>query len=82
MDKKTLDERYGDEILTDNAALNHYAQCKDCVFRFKDYFIFRGKKYECDDSYGWQKCVCHMYSEDKPDEVYKNTEECLYYEKE
>ena len=34
-EKKTLEERYADEVLTDNAALNHYSQCKDCIFRDK-----------------------------------------------
>ena len=35
MEKKTLSERYADEVLTDNTALNHYSQCKGCVFRDK-----------------------------------------------
>ncbi len=80
-EKRTLEERYADEVLTDNAALNHYAQCKDCFFRFKDYFEFRGQKIKCHPEDGWKKCVCHMFPEDKPDEVYNNTGECEYYEK-
>ena len=53
MEKKTLSERYADEVLTDNTALNHYSQCKGCVFRDKT--TVSGE--EC----GWQKAVCHIY---------------------
>lgn len=92
-EKKTLEERYGEEILSDNAALKHYSQCEDCVFRDKT--IVNGE--EC----GWKKCFCHIYGRqtvsrmpqlhtsytpvepgDKPDDVYKNTGQCDYYEKE
>lgn len=74
---KSLFERYGDEILTDNSALNHFAQCKDCIFRDKT--TVRGK--EC----GWNKANCRIYEDgvqDKPHEIYKNEVECEYYEKE
>lgn len=97
MEKKTLSERYADEVLTDNAALNHYSQCKGCVFRDKT--TVSGE--EC----GWQKAVCHIYGRstasrlkysngelvfpytpvepgDKPNEVYSNTANCEYYEQE
>ncbi len=92
MEKKSFEERYRDEVLTDNAALNHYSQCKDCIFRDKR--IVNGE--EC----GWDKCVCRMYGKntalnnptfypytpveykDKPNGVYNNTENCEYYEKE
>lgn len=95
-EKKTLEERYGDEVLSDNAALNHFSQCKDCIFRDKR--IMDGKEY------GWDKCVCHIYGKisaahtneaypdffpyvpvepgDKPNEVYDNTGQCEFYEKE
>lgn len=91
--KKTLEERYGDEILTDNAILNHFAQCRDCIFRDKT--TVQGK--EC----GWNKCFCRVYGkgsvlrisqlnlsytpieyEDKPNGIYDNTESCEFYEKE
>lgn len=95
MEKKTLSERYADEVLTDNTALNHYSQCKGCVFRDKT--TVSGE--EC----GWQKAVCHIYGRstasrlkysngelvfpytpvefgDKPNEVYNNTANCEYYE--
>lgn len=95
-EKKTLEERYGNEVLSDNTALNHFSQCKDCIFRDKR--IVLGK--EC----GWEKGVCHIYgkaivtrmneeypdffpytpieSSDKPDHVYNNTGQCEFYEKE
>lgn len=96
MEKKTLEERLENDILTDNKALNHFAQCKDCIFRDKR--IIDGKEY------GYDKSVCHIYgkgtaertnktnpdfflyvpivAEDKPNEVYTNTANCEYYEKE
>lgn len=96
-EKKTLEERYADEVLTDNTALNHYSQCKDCIFRDKR--IVLGE--EC----GYDKSVCHIYgkvtasrsqysdgrpffpytpieAEDKPQGIYENTEKCEFYEKE
>lgn len=96
MEKKTLSERYANEVLTDNSALNHYSQCKGCVFRDKR--VIDGEEH------GWNKSVCRMYGRitakhtnettpgffsydpielnDKPDEVYNNTGECEFYEKE
>lgn len=92
-ENKSLEERYADEVLTDNAALNHYAQCKDCMFRDKT--TVQGK--EC----GWNGYFCRIYgkasvsripqlkisytplnNEDKPNGVYNNTEPCEFYEKE
>lgn len=96
MEKKTLSERYADEVLTNNAALNHYSQCKDCIFRDKR--VIGGEEY------GYDKSVCHIYGKisagrinkttpdffpytpiepgDKPNEVYSNTANCEYYEQE
>lgn len=73
--EKTLDKRYGDEILTNNAVLNHYAQCKECMFRDKT--TVNGK--EC----GWNKCYCLIFyaPESKPDYVYDNAEECECFDK-
>lgn len=96
-EKKTLEERYADEVLSDNASLNHYSQCKDCVFRDKR--MVSGV--EC----GYNKGVCRIYGKltasrlrysngelvfpytpvevaDKPNEVYDNTGKCEYYERE
>lgn len=72
MTEKTLFERYGDEVLTDNKALNHYAQCKTCIFRDKT----KVNGEEC----GWDKGFCHIYENQKPHEIYKNEIECEYYE--
>lgn len=70
MEKKTLSERYGDEVLTDNTQIPKYEQCKDCSLR--------------DDktANGYKKCVCWVFTDMKPIGVEKNTEECEYYEKE
>ena len=75
-EKKTLEERYVDDILTDNAALNPYSQCKDCFFRDKT----KVKGTEC----GWRKGICKIfeYPSFKPDDVMRNRAECDYYEKE
>lgn len=96
-EKKTLEERYADEVLSDNASLKHYSQCKDCIFR--DKAIVNGV--EC----GYNKGVCRIYGKqtasrlryssgelvfpytpleiaDKPNDVYNNTGKCDYYEKE
>lgn len=96
-EKKTLEERYANDILTNNEILNHFSQCKDCVFRDKS--TVNGR--EC----GYDKCICRIYgkltasrlknsdgtpivlytpveNEDKPNYVYNNTGICEYYEKE
>lgn len=93
-EKPTLEERYADDILTNNEALNHFSQCKDCIFRDKTF----------GNDCGYNKCVCRIYGrmtasraiyqgkpifpytpieyEDKPHHVYENTEPCEFYEKE
>lgn len=95
-EKKTLEERYADEVLTDNAALNHYFQCRDCIFR--DRRALDGEEH------GYKTCVCRIYGKitamrtnetypdhysytpiepgDKPPDIYDNTGQCEYYEKE
>lgn len=95
-EEKTLGERYADDILSNNAAMNHFSQCKDC--------IFRDKRVVGDKECGYNKCVCRIYGrisamntnethpnffpytpiehEDKPHGVYENTEPCEFYEKE
>ena len=96
MKKKTLEERLENDILTDSSVLNHYSQCKDC--------IFRDRRHVWGEERGYKKCVCRIYGrlsamrtnetnpdyfpytpvewEDKPNGVYDNTEKCEYYEKE
>jgi hypothetical protein len=96
-EKKTLSERYVDEILTNNVALNHFSQCKDCIFRDKT----NVNGVEC----GYNKCVCRIYGKltasrsryssgelffpytpveiaDKPNYIFDNTGKCEYYERE
>ena len=74
-EKKTLEERYADDILTDNTALDKYQQCKTCLFR--DRTAVKG--IEC----GYQKGNCEMfeYPDFKPDDVMRNRANCEYYEK-
>ena len=74
-EKQTFEERYANDILSNNTALNHYSQCKDCVFR--DLTKVNGK--EC----GYYKGNCDMfpYPQTKPKEVYNNTDMCEFYEK-
>ena len=67
MKKKTLSDRYGDEVLTDNTQIPKCEQCKDCFFR---------------DANGHDKGVCLIYPDLKPMGVIKNTEECEYHDKE
>lgn len=89
---KSLAERYKDDILTNNEALNHFSQCKDCIFR--DKVFLDGKEY------GYDKSHCRIFGKDsaiklklnlsyvpienvdKPEGVYDNSELCEYYEKE
>lgn len=73
--EKSLTERHMEEVLTDNTALNKYAQCKDCLFR--DRTAVDGEEV------GWQKGMCAMfeYPDFKPDAVMRNREKCEYHEK-
>jgi hypothetical protein len=70
MEKKTLFERYKDDILTDNTALDKYRQCKNCVFR-DDGTIYANH---------YQKASCAMYPYPlfKPNEVAMYKETCRY----
>ena len=33
-------------------------QCRDCVFRYKDYFRMGDKKIPCSEEDGWKKSSC------------------------
>lgn len=75
-EKKTLEERYGREILTDNTKILKYEQCKDCCFRkmkIGDSMI---------DDYRRSSCMIFSYPEMKPVQFYDGSAECEYYEKE
>lgn len=51
--KNTVTARHWNEVLTNNAILNHYSQCKDCFFRDKT--TVNGEEF------GYDKCYCHIY---------------------
>lgn len=72
MAKKSLEERFKTDILTDNVALNHCSQCKDCVYRDN------GDVWSND----YHKSYCMMYEhpERKPLEVINNTGNCEWYD--
>jgi len=72
--KKTLGERYTDEILTDNSDANYCAQCKKCKKWGndpKDFFSNKHNKSNCD---------AFPYPGIKPDYVINNTNKCDYRE--
>jgi len=77
-DKKSLEERLSGDILTDNSKTDSYPQCRDCIFRGVE---INGKWIEDGD-----RCYCKIFSKNdsdgKPDEIYRGTEDCEYYEKE
>ena len=74
MKEKTLSERYGDEVLTDNTQIPKCEQCKDCVFR-SDGTVWT-------NDYRKGSCALYPYPSMKPSGVKNNTEKCEYYEKE
>lgn len=69
----TLEERYEDEVLTDNTDLKKCEQCKDCMYRDD------GTVYSND----YRKACCQIYSHPlfKPIGVINGNEECEVYEK-
>lgn len=71
--KKSIEDRYADEVLTDNTALDKYRQCKTCAFR-DDGTVY---------SNHYQKGCCQMYRYPnfKPSGVMLNTEFCEFYMK-
>lgn len=74
VEKKTLEERYADEVLTDNTQFDKCRQCKDCIFR-DDGTVY---------SSHYQKGCCRIYPypQFKPLEIVMNKAECEYYKKE
>jgi hypothetical protein len=66
----TLEERYADDILTDNTQFENCKQCKACLFR-DDGTIY---------SNDYRKCSCEMfpYPSMKPLGVINNKENCEY----
>ena len=75
-EKKSLEERYGSEILTDNTKIPKYEQCKDCKFRkmkIGDSMI---------DDYRRSSCMIFPYPKMKPTQVYDGSAKCEFKEKE
>lgn len=69
----TLEERYADDILTDNTGIENCKQCKACLFRDD------GTPYSND----YRKSCCEMfpYPGMKPLGVINNKENCEYHVK-
>lgn len=83
--EKTLSERLADETLTDNTQFLKFEQCRDCAFRYTNYFLAPdGRKIPCTEEIGYQKSSCHIfpYPKWKPHGVVYGEEQCEYYEKE
>lgn len=72
--KMTLEERYADDTLTDNTALDKYRQCKDCALRDD------GTVYS--NHYQKGSCAAYPYPGFKPSKVMLNTDKCEFYKKE
>ena len=70
MEKKTMEERYASDTLTNNTALNKYQQCENCALR-DDGTVY---------SNHYQKGCCAMYPYPtfKPREVMLNKGTCKY----
>lgn len=75
-EKKTLEERYGSEILTDNTKIPKYEQCRNCIFRKSE---INGKTY---DDYRKTCCMIFPYPKMKPIQFYDGSARCEFYEKE
>lgn len=73
MEKKTLQERWDEEVLTDNSAIENCKQCKDC--------IFRDNKDVWSNHYTKSCCVMFPHPSFKPLKVIQNTGICEYYNK-
>ena len=68
-----LEKQWQGETLSDNRSLNHFSQCKDC--------IYRDKTKVWDEERGYLKGFCELLDE-KQNYVYDNSEACEFYEQE
>lgn len=68
-EKKTLYERYKDEVLSDNSQSDDCKECRDCIHWKK------GGKF---DSY--RKATCLKYPKMKPIGVIENKQKCEFKE--
>ena len=74
MEKKTFEERYKDEVLSDNSKVENCKQCKDCIFQ-NDGTAFT-------NNYQKSSCMIYQYPNFKPLYVIKNKSLCEYYSNE
>ena len=70
MEKKTLQERWDEETLTDNSQFELCQQCKDCIFR-DDGTVWS-------NHYAKSSCQKYPYPKMKPVEVIDNESNCPY----
>lgn len=70
---KTFEERYKDEILSDNSKLENCKQCKDCAF-WNDGTVWS-------NDYKKSCCMIYQYPSCKPMHVINNKGLCEYYSK-
>ena len=68
-EKKSLEERYGSEILTDNTKIPKYEQCK---MKIGDSMI---------DDYRRSSCMIFPYPKMKPTQFYDGSAKCEFKEK-
>ena len=69
--EKTFEERYEDELLTDNTKVNYCEQCKDCINWGKS-----GTPW--DNQYDKSCCEAYPYPKFKPNGVINNQTPCAY----
>lgn len=75
-EKKTLEERYGSEVLSDNTKIPKFEQCKTC--RFRQMKIGNSLI----DDYRRSSCLIFAFPKMKPMQFYDSSAKCEFYEKE
>ena len=74
IEKKTLQERWDEDILTDNTQFENCKQCKDCIFT-SDGTVWSNR-------YDKSSCQKYPYPDMKPVGIIDNKEKCPYRETE
>lgn len=72
MGKKTLQERWDEEVLTDNTQFENCKQCKNCIYQDG------GTPFS--NHYTKSSCQRYPYPKFKPIEVINNKGDCVYFE--
>lgn len=72
MKKKTLQERWDEEVLTDNTQFENCQQCKLCIFQDG------GTVWS--NHYTKSSCMKYAYPKMKPTEVINNKSSCPHFE--